>query len=74
MMYYLQLFLYYSVPIAALVCFIVALVTYLKTPKDSPDRQSRRIFLIVSSIAVVALIVLPIAFIALISATVVFYM
>ncbi len=74
MMYYLQLLLYYSVPIAALVCFIVGLVMYLKTPKDSPKRKPRRTFLVVSSVAAVVLIVLPIAFIALISATVVFYM
>ena len=70
----LSLVMFCSVPIAALVCFVFGLVMFLKTPKDSPKRQPRRTFFIVSLITTIMLVVLPIAFIALISATVVFYM
>lgn len=74
MLYYLNLLLYYSTPIMTLVCFIVSLVLYLKTPKDSPERKPRRTFLIITSVATAVLVVLPIAFIALLASTVVFYM
>ncbi len=53
------------VPLAALIWFIVSLVMFLKTPKDSEKRKTRRILLIGSTITFVWLWVLPLLFMAL---------
>lgn len=65
MVYILNVALFYLQPVAALAWFIVSLVMYLKTPKDSPKRTTRRVLLIVSTITFVVLFLLPVLFIAL---------
>lgn len=38
------------IPLAVLIMFIVALVLFLKAPKGSPKRRSRKVFMIVSAV------------------------
>ncbi len=61
-------------PIFALIAFfIVSLVMFLKTPKDSPQRKTRKVLLIVSSV-ILGVFVAAVIGIAVMSSMAIMYM
>ena len=59
-MYTLQMIfwtvVFLGIPLAILIFFIVSLVRFCKTPKDAPERNGRKVALIISTVLICLLV------------------